>query len=142
MSEYIHKNGLVYKNQFHVIWCPKYRRPVLVNEVRKRLIDVLFEVAKEMDVDIKSLEVMPDHVHIFMEFDPRIMLHFVVKHMKGRSARILRSEFPFLKSKLPSLWTKSYFSCSVGHISEKTIKQYIESQYKSQWAEGRDKLEK
>lgn len=136
MTDYIHKNGLVYKNQFHIIWCPKYRRPVLVGDIRERLIQVLHEVASEMDVEIKSLEVMPDHIHIFIEFDPRIMLHHVVKHMKGKSARVLRSEFPELKSKIPSLWTRSYFSCSIGHISEDIIKKYIQSQSRSQWGES------
>ena len=83
-----------------------------------------------MDVEIKALEIMPDHVHMFIEFDPRLMLHKVVKQFKGKSSHILREEFPFLKSSMPSLWTRSYFSCSVGHISEDSIKKYIESQQK------------
>ena len=81
-----------------------------------------------MDVEIKALEIMPDHVHMFIEFDPRLMLHKVVKQFKGKSSHILREEFPFLKSSMPSLWTRSYLSCSVGHISEDVIKEYIESQ--------------
>ena len=71
---------------------------------------------------------MPDHVCMFIEFDPRINLHNVVKRLKGRSSHILREEYPSLKKKLPSLWTRSYFSCTIGHISEETIKQYVESQ--------------
>ena len=125
---YVHKKGLVYKNQYHIIFCPKYRRKVLINGIDERLKEILYDIAKEIDVEIKALEVMPDHVHMFIEFDPRINLHNVVKRLKGRSSHILREEYPSLKKKLPSLWTRSYFSCTTGHISEETIKQYVESQ--------------
>lgn len=131
-TEYTHKKGIVYKNQFHVIWCPKYRRPVLTDGVDVRLKEVLHEVAAELDVTIKALEVMPDHVHIFIDFDPRRSIHSVIKAMKGRSARVLRSEFPWLKTRLPNLWTRSYFMCSVGHVNEDTIRQYILSQKRHQ----------
>ena len=127
-GEYIHKQGLVYKNQFHVVFCPKYRRPVLVDGVDVRLKEILLEKAAELDVKILSMEIMPDHVHLFISFDPRLMLHKIIKILKGSSARILREEFPSLKSRLPSLWTRSYFSCSVGHIGEAAVRRYIEEQ--------------
>lgn len=125
---YVHKKGLVYKNQYHIIFCPKYRRKVLINGIDERLKEILYDIAEEIDVEIKALEVMPDHVHMFIEFDPRINLHNVVKRLKGRSSHILREEYSSLKKKLPSLWTRSYFSCTIGHISEEIIKQYVESQ--------------
>ena len=128
MNEYTHKNGIVYKNQFHIIFATKYRKPVLTDNVEKRLKEIFYEEAIRMDVEIKALEIMPDHVHMFIEFDPRLMLHKVIKQFKGKSSHILREEFPFLKSSMPSLWTRSYFSCSVGHISEDTITKYIENQ--------------
>ena len=118
------------RNQFHIIFSPKYRKPVLTGNVEKRLKEIFYDEADKMDVEIKALEIMPDHVHMFIEFDPRLMLHKVVKQFKGKSSHILREEFPFLKSSMPSLWTRSYFSCSVGHISEDSIKKYIESQQK------------
>ena len=127
-GEYIHKQGLVYKNQFHVVFCPKYRRPVLVDGVDVRLKEILLEKAAELDVKILSMEIMPDHVHLFISFDPRVMLHKIIKILKGSSSRILREEFPSLKSRLPSLWTRSYFSCSVGHIGEAAVRRYIEEQ--------------
>ncbi|HJD07064.1 MAG TPA: IS200/IS605 family transposase [Candidatus Sutterella merdavium] len=127
-GEYIHKQGLVYKNQFHVVFCPKYRRPVLVDGVDVRLKEILLEKAAELDVKILSMEIMPDHVHLFISFDPRLMLHKIIKILKGSSSRILREEFPSLKSRLPSLWTRSYFSCSVGHIGEAAVRRYIEEQ--------------
>ena len=125
---YVHKQGLVYKNQFHVIFCPKYRRPVLVDGVDVRLKEILLEKAAELDVKILSIEIMPDHVHLFISFDPRLMLHKIIKILKGSSARILREEFPSLKSRFPSMWTRSYFSCSVGHIGEAAVRRYIEEQ--------------
>ena len=125
---YVHKQGLVYKNQFQVIFCPKYRRPVLVDGVDVRLKEILLEKAAELDVKILSMEIMPDHVHLFISFDPRLMLHKIIKILKGSSSRILREEFPSLKSRLPSLWTRSYFSCSVGHIGEAAVRRYIEEQ--------------
>lgn len=127
-GEYIHKQGLVYKNQFHVVFCPKYHRPVLVDGVDVRLKEILLEKAAELDVKILSMEIMPDHVHLFISFDPRLMLHKIIKILKGSSSRILREEFPSLKSRLPSLWTRSYFSCSVGHIGEAAVRRYIEEQ--------------
>ena len=127
-GEYIHKQGLVYKNKFHVVFCPKYRRPVLVDGVDVRLKEILLEKAAELDVKILSMEIMPDHVHLFISFDPRLMLHKIIKILKGSSSRILREEFPSLKSRLPSLWTRSYFSCSVGHIGEAAVRRYIEEQ--------------
>lgn len=127
-TTYCHKKGLIYKNQYHIIFCPKYRRKVLVDGVDVRLKELLYEMASERDVDIKALEVMPDHVHLFIEFDPRMSVHDVIKRFKGRTSHILREEFPSLKSKLPSLWTRSYFCCTVGHISEETVQRYVESQ--------------
>lgn len=125
---YIHKEGLVYKNQFHVIFCPKYRRKVLVDGIDERLKAILPEEAAKLQAEILSLEVMPDHVHLFLTCDPRLLLHRIVKQLKGASARRLRMEFPELKSRLPCLWTRSYFCCTVGHISETTIRRYIEMQ--------------
>ena len=128
LDGYNHKEGLVYKNQYHIIFCPKYRRKVLVKGVDVRLKEILQQVAKENGINIMSLEVMPDHVHMFIEMDPRQPLHLTIKRFKGCSSRILREEFPWLKTKIPALWTRSYFSCTVGHINEETIKKYIELQ--------------
>ena len=125
---YVHKEGLVYKNQYHIVFCPKYRRKVLVNGVDVRLKELLYAIAEENEVNILALEVMPDHVNMFIEMDPRNHLHLMIRNFKGRSSRVLREEFPWLKTKIPALWTRSYFSCTVGHISEDTIQKYIELQ--------------
>ena len=128
---YTRKKGIVYKNQFHLVWCPKYRRPVLTDGVDVRLKEALQQIADEKGITIRAMEVMPDHVHLLVEFDPRISLHDVVKALKGRSSRILRDEFETLRKRLPTLWTRSYFACSVGHISEATVLRYVQSQKRS-----------
>lgn len=128
MNQYTNKNGIIYINQFHIIFSPKYRKPVLTGNVEKRLKEIFYEEADNMNVEIKALEIMPDYVDMFIEFDPRLMLHKVIKQFKGKSSHILREEFSFLKSSMPSLWTRSYLSCSVGNISGDVIKEYIESQ--------------
>lgn len=125
---YNQSNGIVYKNQFHIVFCPKYRRKVLVEGIDVRLREVLYQIAFEKEIEIKSIEIMPNYVHMCIEFDPRLTLHKIIKQLKGNSSRILREEFPALKSKLPSLWTRSYFSCSSGSLDEKSMQKYIEGQ--------------
>jgi putative transposase len=118
----------VYNLGYHVIFCPKYRRPVLVGEIETRLQALLFEKARDLKIDIEELEIMPEHVHLFIKASPSLAPHFIIGQLKGYSSHILRKEFPELKSRLPSLWTRSYYVESVGHISEETVKQYIEDQ--------------
>lgn len=125
---YFHKEGIVYLNQYHIVFCPKYRRKVLVDNVEKDLREIFYDIAKEKNVEIKALEIMPDHVHMFISFDPRQPLHELIKHFKGVSSRILRDRYPKLKSRIPSLWTRSYFCCTIGYISEETVQKYIENQ--------------
>lgn len=113
---------------YHIIWCTKYRRKVLNDEVEIRLKELIIEKANSLDVEIKSMEVMPDHIHLFIKAKPIHSSHFIVQQFKGYSSRILRIEFPFLKSRIPTLWTRSYYCESVGHISVDTIIRYIEDQ--------------
>jgi len=124
----VHNNKSVVNINYHIIWCPKYRRKVLKDGIDIRLKTILPEIAKESDCLIESIEVMPDHVHIFLKGTPTIPIHLIVKNLKARSSRILRNEFPFLKSRLSTLWTRSYYCETIGCISEETIKKYIEYQ--------------
>jgi putative transposase len=118
----------VYNCAFHLIWTVKYRRNVLVDGVDIRLKQLLLDKAKEHDWYIENLEVMPDHVHVFIKVTPTDAPSFIVSQLKGSASFILRKEFPSLKSRLPTLWTRAFYCESVGHISEKTIKKYIDSQ--------------
>ena len=117
-----------YNIAYHLIWCPKYRRKVLVNGIDIRLKELLIEKAKDMNVIIENMEVMPDHVHLFVKCEPNDNPQFIVKNLKGYASRFLRLEFPYLKKKLPCMWTRSFYCESVGHISEASIKKYIEEQ--------------
>ena len=121
-------NNICYSCKYHIIWCPKYRRKVLVNGVDTRLKELILQVADEHYAEIIELEIMPDHVHILLEVDPQYGIHKFVKQMKGRSSRILRQEFPWLRSRLPTLWTNSYFVSTVGGAPLAVITQYIENQ--------------
>ena len=121
-------NKAVYNIGYHLIWCPKYRRKVLVGDVEVRLRELFLERANEIGVSIEQMEVMPDHVHLFVKSPPTLAPHYIVQQLKGTSSRILRDEFPHLKSRLPTLWTRRYYCESVGHISEDTIRKYIEDQ--------------
>ena len=89
---------------------------------------LLYEKAAELALNIEAVEVMPDHVHLFLSSDPTMGVAEIVNRMKGYTSRILRQEFPSLRSKLPTLWSRSYYAGSVGHVSEYTIRKYIEAQ--------------
>jgi len=127
-SRWKKSNTSVFNIGYHIIWCPKYRKKVLVDGVDERLKEILLEKAEGLDISIETMEVMPDHVHLFVRSGPTNPVHFIAGQLKGHSSRILRNEFPWLRSRLPSLWTRSYYAESVGHLSEDAIKKYIEDQ--------------
>jgi putative transposase len=113
---------------YHLIWCPKYRRKVLVGDVATRLNELLLAKAQTMDISLEVVAIQPDHVHLFVKADPTASPHWIVQQLKGYTSRMLRKEFKHLVSKIPTLWTRSYFCESVGHISEHTVAKYIEKQ--------------
>jgi len=127
--EYKHSRNQVYLINYHLIWCPKRRKKVLVGKIANHLKEILIQVAKEKGVDILALKIMPDHLHLFVSCYPQLAIHKLVKSFKGRSSNILRKEFPELL-KLPSLWTHSYFVSTAGNVSNKIIQRYIEMQSK------------
>ncbi len=120
--------GAVFSLKYHLVWCPKYRRAVLVDDVADGLKQLLTEKAAELEMSVLTMEVMPDHVHLFVESDPRWAVAEIVNRLKGYTSRILRSEFRPLRSRLPTLWSRSYYAGTVGHVSEATVRRYIESQ--------------
>lgn len=126
--EFKANNNVVYSCKYHVVWCPKYRKPVLRDGVDARLKEILRQVAEERRAEILELEVMPDHVHLLVEVDPQFGIHRLIRLMKGYSSRVLRQEFLWLRSRLPTLWTNSYFVATVGGAPLAIIKQYIEQQ--------------
>lgn len=128
---WVRKTTCVFNIAYHLIWCPKYRRKVLVGKIEQRLKQLLSHKAKNISISIEKMEIMPDHVHLFVKGDPTDNPSFIVGQLKGYTAHELRKEFPELKSRLPSLWTRSFYCESIGHVSESAIKKYINDQKRS-----------
>jgi putative transposase len=122
--------GGVYSLKYHLVWCPKYRLPVLVDRIADDLRDLLHEKADALQVTIEALEIMPDHVHLFISADPTEAPQRLANQFKGFTSRRLRERHAVLRSRLPSLWSRSYYVGSIGHVSDKTVRQYIEAQRK------------
>jgi putative transposase len=125
---YKSNNNVVYSCKYHVIWTPKYRRSVLGSPIDFRLKELIKEVCHHRKADLIELEIMPDHVHLLVEVDPQYGIHRLIKEIKGTSSKALRSEFASIKSRLPTLWSNSYFVSTVGGAPLSVIKQYIENQ--------------
>jgi putative transposase len=129
VDERYRKNaGAVYSLKYHIVWCPKFRRPVLVDAVADRLRALLTEKSAELGMEIQAMEVMPDHVHLVVESDPTRCVAEIVNRLKGYTSRTLREEFPALRSRLPTLWSRSYYAGSVGHVRAATVERYVADQ--------------
>ncbi|MBU7314725.1 IS200/IS605 family transposase [Paenibacillus oleatilyticus] len=112
---------------YHFVFCPRYRRKVLVNQVEARFKELVQELCQENDWLMVAMEVMPDHVHLFLNVRPTDSPADIMVKLKGATSRFLRQEFKHLKH-LPSLWTRSYFVSTAENVSSETIKRYVEEQ--------------
>jgi putative transposase len=130
-TRYRRNAGSVYSLKYHMVWCPKYRRKVLIGDIAEELRSLLYQKAQELDVTIEALEIMPDHVHLFIESDPTEAPQRLANQFKGYTSRMLRQKFPQLCSRLPSMWSRSYYVGSIGHVSDETVKRYIGMQKQS-----------
>lgn len=119
---------LIFSCQYHVIFCTKYRRSVLTEEMGKRVKEIINEKQTEYDFNVIEMEVMPNHVHLLLDVNPKKGVYSIVSKLKGCTSFVLREEFPSLKSRLPCLWTRSRFISSVGTVTLEVVKQYIEEQ--------------
>jgi len=117
-----------YNINYHLVWCPKFRRPVLSGNISDRLVELVPEKVKELGGEVIELVVRPDHVHLFASFPPDIAPKQIMHRIKGFTSHQLREEFPELRSRLPSLWTRSYYVGTAGDVSSETIRKYIEAQ--------------
>lgn len=127
-KQYHTTEHLVFSCQYHVVFCPKYRRKVLINGIDERTKELFLRIAEEKQFQILDMEVMPDHVHLLIDCNPRFGIMECVKALKRQSSHILRKEFPELNSKLPTLWTRGCFVSTVGSVSLEIVKRYIENQ--------------
>jgi len=125
---YKSNKNIVYSCKYHVVWTPKYRKSILSEDIQNRLKTIIQDLSIELDFDIIAMETMPDHIHLLLEVDPQFGIHKVVKRIKGTTSRILRKEFKELTTKVPTLWTNSYFCSTVGGAPLEVIKQYVEEQ--------------
>lgn len=121
----------VHACHYHLVWTPKWRLSVLEGEVAKELATLIREICQQHETEITAMEIMPDHVHLLVRCPPSIAIHFLVKQIKGRTATVLRGRHPHLVSRMPSLWSRSYFVATTGGANLETIRKYVISQDRS-----------
>lgn len=127
-KKYHSKHNLIYSCQYHVIFTPKWRRPILIDDIEIRMRQLIEEKQVEFEYEIIELEIMPDHVHLLIDICPQIGVRNTISKIKGYTAHIIREEFPHLKSRMPGMWTRSCFISTVGSVTLEVVKQYIEAQ--------------
>jgi putative transposase len=127
-SRYVKSAGAVFNLSYPIVFCPKYRPKVLVGEVVQRLKHILYATALQYGVLIETMEVLPDHLRLFVTSDPTRCVAEIVNRLKGASRRILRQEFPPLVSRMPTLWSRAYYAATVGQVAASTVKNYLENQ--------------
>lgn len=128
MVAVVSNRNCVYQTAYHVVWCPKYRKPILTGEVARELDQLLNTICQENQWAVISKEIQPDHIHLFVSIPPAVSIANAVKIFKGTTARKLFLRFPFLKNKLwkGHLWSPSYYVGTAGNVSAETIQKYIE----------------
>lgn len=118
----------VYRTAYHLIWCPKYRKPVLQGMVADTLSIAIDNLCRENGWDVLAKEIQPDHVHLFVSIPPSCAVSNAVKILKGSSARMLFTQYPDLRASLwgGHLWSPSYFVGTAGDVSAEVVLKYIE----------------
>lgn len=122
------KNHVTFDCNYHIIFCPKYRKKVLIGEIKDKLSLILKDISIELDCELKEFEIMEDHVHILVSIPPQLKVSSYIRKIKGVSSNKLRKIFPELRSKLPTLWTHSYFVSTTGGVNLEEVKKYIQNQ--------------
>lgn len=130
MPEVIRGRGYVYALQYHIVWCVKNRRKVLVNEIEKSLKEIVIDLCEDHDIIVDEMEVDKDHIHLLVSLKPQHYIPTVIKTLKGHTARRLFKLHPNIKSSLwgGHLWNPSYFIATVSENTETQVRQYIQNQ--------------
>lgn len=130
MIEVKHGRGYVYSNQYHIVWCVKYRHKVIIGHIDARLKELLYQIAIDNGFTISEMETDHDHIHLLVDCTPQHSIPTMMKSLKGVSARLLFKEFPILKKRFwgGHLWNPSYFVATVSEHTEQQIRQYIRNQ--------------
>lgn len=129
----VHKGrGYIYTIQYHIVWCVKYRKAILVEQIEQDFKIILRRIAEDNDIVLSELETDKDHVHLLIDCKPQHYIPDMLKALKGVSARLLLKKHPHLKSQLwgGHLWNPSYFIATVSENTEEQIRQYIQQQQK------------
>lgn len=121
-------HSIVYSCQYHVIFCPKYRRKVLTGEIVEPMKAMVLAKQQDYGYTVIEMEIMPDQVHLLLDVDPRVGVNTVVGKIKGYTSHELREKFPWLKKRLPTLWTRSKFISTVGSVTLEAVQSYIAAQ--------------
>ena len=127
-KQYKTDHRIVFSCQYHVIGCPKYKRKVLVPPIDQRLKELILEKQTAYGYEVLAMEIMPGHVHLILDIDPRVGVNKVIGQIKGWTAQTIGEEFPFMKSRLPGLWPRSKLISTVGSVSLTVVKAYIANQ--------------
>ncbi len=117
-----------YACEYHIIWCTKYRRPVLSTEIQTRFKELVLESQDKYGYVVRAVETLADPVHLLISIPPTEAVGILIGRIKGMTAKVLREEFPHLKSRLPNLWTRSYFVASTGGVTLDVLQQYVEDE--------------
>ena len=128
LTSYKSNKNIIYSYKYHIIWCTKFRRDLLKEQVDIDLKNIILEISKKLRVEVIEIEIMPDHVHLLVDVDPQFGVHKYIKNVKGASSKLLRDKYKELRSRVPTLWTNSYFISTVGGVTLDVVKKYIEEQ--------------
>ena len=135
LIDYIHGRTCVYNINYHIVWCVKYRKKVLNDDISNRLYILLSQTAEKKGFKVVECKVGEnDHIHCFVSAPPKLSVTQIVKYLKGISGNIILKEFPELRNELwkGELWNGSYFCETIGSASQENIKKYIERQQRCQ----------
>ncbi len=122
------KNSVTYASSYQVIWCSKYRRPVLNEEIARRLEFIVKQVCLERQAELRGLQIEPDHLVLELDIDPQFGIHRLVKQIKASSSKQLRAEYKELRTRIPTLWTNNYFVATKGGSAVTLINNFLAQQ--------------
>lgn len=127
-------SSAVYNINYHFVWCPKYRKPILKGKLAKTLRQILETVCASKNWELLELNIQPDHIHLFLNAPPYENPTGIIKVLKGVSALQIFKAEPTLTAKLRKghLWSPSYYVGTAGHVSASTIQKYIQNQEKKE----------
>lgn len=117
-----------YNINYHFVWCPKYRKPILINDIAKFLDKEIKRLATNNNWEVISLNIQPDHVHLFISAKPRFSPSQIANTLKGITAREIFKRFPKIKKELwgGHFWSRSFYVQTAGALSEDSIRRYVE----------------